>query len=101
MPEPQPSSSPATIELPAIMDIKAATPLHRRLLALRGEAVHLDASRVERIGGQCLQVLCGAVAAWRQDGKALCVDTPSRAFEDGLALLGFSLDSLTGRQVAP
>ncbi|KAB0676117.1 STAS domain-containing protein, partial [Aureimonas leprariae] len=58
----------ATLELPSVLDVRAAMPLHGSLAGLRGRAVELDASQVQRLGGQCLQVLVAAAAAWRLDG---------------------------------
>ena len=62
-----------------------------------GRSVVLDASGVQRIGGQCLQVLLAAASAWRQDGYSLAFAAPSPAFEDGLSLLGFTPMSLLGK----
>jgi chemotaxis protein CheX len=86
-----------TFELSPILDIKAAAPLHAELLARRGKAVALDASNVQRLGGQCLQVLIAAFAAWRADRKALTISSPSDAFRESLALLGFTVESLTAK----
>jgi chemotaxis protein CheX len=86
-----------TFELPPIMDIKAAGPLHAELLARRGKPLAMDASNVQRLGGQCLQVLMAAFAAWRADRKALTIASPSDAFRESLALLGFTVDSLTAK----
>jgi chemotaxis protein CheX len=102
MPPRKPSSraAAAVVDLPAILDIKAAAPLHQSILAVRGKALTLDASQVQRLGGQCLQILLATVFAWREDGKALAIGSPSRAFEEGLALLGFTVDSLMAKEAA-
>lgn len=95
----KPSSRAATaIELPAVMDINAAKPLHQSLVAARGKALNMDASGVQRVGGQCLQLLIAAVSAWRDDKKSLTIGSPSTAFEEGLALLGFTVETLTGKE---
>jgi chemotaxis protein CheX len=62
MPEaPQPGFLPLrVIELPDVLDLKAATPLTVEFLSMRGRPLDVDASRVERLGGQCLQVLLSA-----------------------------------------
>ena len=78
----------AAIELPPILDQSAASALAAELLGHRGEAVMIDASRVERIGGQCLQVLLSAVKTWRADAAALAVAGASSGFAEGLARLG-------------
>ncbi len=59
------------VPLAPVLDMAAAAPLHASLLSLRGSDVTLDGSQVQRIGGQCLQVLLAARRAWRDDGNAL------------------------------
>lgn len=86
------SKAPATaarrLELSSTLDLRAATPLAASLLALRGEDLNLDASAVQRLGGQCLQILLSAKATWESDGAALRVVDPSPDFVEGLQLLG-------------
>ena len=89
----------ATVELPAHLDLTAAAPLHERLLALRGEAVGIDASKVESLGGQCLQVLLSAVVTWKADMVELSFVKASAGFENGLRLLGLSVDSLSEQEI--
>lgn len=87
-------------ELPAVMDFRAATPLAEALLALRGSALTLDAARVERIGGQCLQVLLSAQKTWSADEAALRFTNLTPVFVDGLRLMGIAQADLTGEEVA-
>ena len=54
----------------------------------------VDASQVERLGGQCLQVLLSAVASWSHDGCALTFINESQEFVEGLKLLGMSPNAL-------
>lgn len=75
------------MRLPAILDFGAARPLWSELCAARGQALHLDASSVERLGGLCLQVLLAARAQWQADGAEFAIDNPSAAFLDAAALL--------------
>lgn len=82
------SAAAARLELPAVMDLTAAAPLAAELLALRGQAVSLDASAVERLGGLCLQVLLSARATWAADGVALTFERASAALRETLALAG-------------
>ena len=89
----------ALIELPEHLDLTAATPLTERLLAARGEAIVIDASKVERLGGQCLQVLLSAVVTWKADMVPLEITKPSEGFESGLRLLGLSVDSLIEKEI--
>jgi chemotaxis protein CheX len=79
-----------TLHLGPILDLKAAAGLHAELLKLRGVDLLLDAHEVQRLGGQCLQVLLAALTAWRADGKALSVVSPSEAFIQALTLFGLN-----------
>lgn len=81
----------ARIRLPDHLDIKAAGPLALELTAARGNDVVLDASGIERVGGQCLQVLISAAATWTVDGAELVIDTPSPAFVDAIRIAGLDL----------
>ena len=85
-----------TIVLPNILDLKAAGPLTEKLLPLRGNDLLIDASQVERLGGQCLQVLISAVATWHSDGATADILNPSDGFVEGLAMLGMRPDDLFG-----
>ena len=76
--------------LPEALDLRAATPLAAELAARRGLDLELDASRVRKVGGQCLQVLLSARAAWASDGLRFGVAASSGEFTEGLALLGAS-----------
>lgn len=91
----------ATVDLPPHLDLTAATPLAEQLLALRGEAVVIDASAVERVGAQCLQVLLSAVVTWKADMNPLEITKPSEGFEEGLRLLGLSLEGLVDKEIHP
>lgn len=79
----------AVVVLSPVLDIRAAEPLRGELLALRGQAVSLDASRVERLGGLCLQVLLSARRTWATDGQSLTLAASSGAdFSDQWAAFG-------------
>jgi chemotaxis protein CheX len=90
---------PAVIRLSPVLGLKDAAPLCCELVSQRGRSVVLDASQVSRLGGQCLQVLLAARAAWDVDGAAFAVADPSPDFTDGLALLGAAglLESLPAK----
>ena len=77
-----------TLTLVDALDMTAAGPLTKELLAVRGKPVSLDASSVRRVGGQCLQVLLSAQATWAADGQPFEIVEPSPEFADGLALMG-------------
>ena len=70
------------------LDLSAAAPLKVALQARRGEALALDASAVQRLGGLCLQVLLAAAEAWRADELALEITEPSEAFSKAVRQLG-------------
>ena len=72
----------ASISLPAVLDLAQADALKAALLPMRGQSVVLDASRVERLGGLCLQVLISAQQTWATDGHSLKIDDVSREFAD-------------------
>lgn len=77
-------------ELPEVLDLKAAAPLVNELLAHRGEELSIDASRVRRLGGQCLQVLLSAAMTWKVDEIPLAFINPSPDFVEGLRRLGIA-----------
>ena len=77
------------IELAETLDLKAASPLADEFLARRGEAISIDASRVRRIGGQCLQVLLSAIKTWKADAIPLVCASPD--FVEGVRRLGVTL----------
>ena len=85
--EAQPDS---VVPLPEVLDLRAAAPLAAELAARRGLDTELDASRVRKLGGQCLQVLLSAQACWQAEGRRFRVLAPSSDFADGVALLGAS-----------
>jgi len=77
-----------TLVLDPILDLKAAAPLQATLLARRGQAVELDASAVQRLGGLCLQVLLSAHRTWLEDGASLTFAARSEAFDNALRQFG-------------
>jgi chemotaxis protein CheX len=85
-------SSPnfAFVSLPAILDLKEAKLLADQLKAVRGRPLKLDASRVERLGGLCLQILLSARNTWAADNLPIAVVNSSPAFTDALAAFGAS-----------
>lgn len=90
---------PATesITLSNELDIKAAGPLAAELLAARGKDLAVNASQIERVGGQCLQVLLSAAATWSADGAELTIEEPSPAFVDAVQTAGLDLAQFTAR----
>jgi len=80
------------LQLPAVLDLTAAAPLAKSLLSRRGAELSVDASRVNRVGAQCLQVLVAAAETWKTDGVGLRLVKPTPEFLEGSRLLGIHLD---------
>jgi len=91
MENPAPESA-AVLRLGQVLDLNAAGPLAHEFIALRGRSLDVDASAVERLGAQCLQVLLSARRTWDADGAAFAVVSPSNEFTSTLALLGAPID---------
>jgi chemotaxis protein CheX len=85
-----PAAGAPMIKLAPVLDLKAASPLASEFLAHRGEELRVDASRVQRLGGQCLQVLLSAAATWKADELPLAVVNASPDFIEGLQRLGIA-----------
>lgn len=79
-------SEPAVVELPEVLDLKAVSPLHAEFCAVRGRPLEIDASKVQRLGGLCLQVLLSAQTAWRLDDQPFLLAQPSPEFDAGWTL---------------
>lgn len=77
------------------LDSAAADPLREEIAALNGTDVALDASRVEFLGGLCLELLMCACQVWDNAGRAFDVETPSEAFTDNLSRFGLTPDALS------
>jgi chemotaxis protein CheX len=89
------------MQLPAVLDLTAAAPLAQSFQSNRGKALSVDASRVNRVGGQCLQVLLAAVSTWKADGARISLVKPSAEFLEGGRLLGIHLEQeFAGREKA-
>src|SRR4051794_23952416 len=78
----------APLVLAECLDLTAAAPLAANLLAARGGPATLDASGVQRLGAQCLQVLLAARALWSSDGQPWRLIGASPEFADAAALMG-------------
>ena len=83
------------IDLPPVLDLVAAPGLLESFVERRGDRLCIDASRVQRLGAQCLQILLAARNAWAEDGNALDIQNPSEDFTASLELLGTSVGGLT------
>jgi chemotaxis protein CheX len=87
------STASRTLQLPEVLDLPAAGPLARTLVESRGANVVIDASSVQRVGAQCMQVLLSAASAWTSDGLSLAIVNRSQGFAEGLQILGISADA--------
>jgi len=85
---PSDDTEAAPMVLADSLDLTAAAPLAAELLAARGKPATLDASGVQRLGAQCLQVLLAARALWASDGQPWRLVDPSPEFSDAAALMG-------------
>lgn len=83
------------LKLSSVLDIVAAPGLLDNFLQMRGNQILVDASAVQRLGAQCLQILLAARIAWEEDNVSLEFQDPSEDFVDSLELFGTSLDKLT------
>ncbi len=81
--------------------MRAAAPLLKDIRTRRGAPLILDGSRVERIGGQCLQVILAARAAWAADGLGFEIRKPSTALKDAWVLMGAGAEPLTEATAPP
>ncbi|MBY0562015.1 STAS domain-containing protein [Hyphomicrobium sp.] len=82
----------ANLVLPDSCDSSSAAALKDLLVARRGAPLVVDASQVNRVGVQALQVLMAAANTWRADGQSYAVTNPSAALLDTIALVGLSGD---------
>jgi chemotaxis protein CheX len=89
------------IELPENLDQPAAAPLAEAFLKRVGEPLAIDASRVNRLGASCLQVLLAAARAWKSEGDALTLQDPSVRFLEDLNLLGLEPGTFLNGVIAP
>jgi chemotaxis protein CheX len=76
------------MQLPAILDLKAAAPLVAAFLDRRGADIVVDAAGVQRLGGQCLQVLLSAQSSWAEDAKVMVIQNASPEFCSAIELFG-------------
>jgi chemotaxis protein CheX len=77
-------------DLPAILDMQATAMLLEKFLAKRGADLRVGAGDVQRVGGQCLQILLAARTAWEADGNSLSFADMSPEFTAALETLGAS-----------
>lgn len=74
------------------LDANGARSLAFDLLALRGQALQMDGSMVEAVGGLAVEVLIAAGLQWQADGLPIELVQPSVRLQDTLKTLGLSPD---------
>jgi chemotaxis protein CheX len=84
------AATAVSLDLPKIIGLPAAKTLAADLLDLRGRALTLDASHVQRVSGLGLQVLLSARRTWAKDGMAFAIVHPSGLFGQCMKQLGAS-----------
>jgi chemotaxis protein CheX len=82
------------VPLPETLGLRAAGPLAASLLEARGSTVKLDASKVQSIGAQCMQVIFSARQTWDRDGNNLTIKNPTEEFLDAVSVAGLSIDNI-------
>jgi chemotaxis protein CheX len=82
------SAETGAIILPAVLDLRAAASLKADLQAHIGSPLEIDASKVERLGASCLQVLLAFVSARPADTSASPFTAASEAFREDARLMG-------------
>jgi chemotaxis protein CheX len=83
-----------TVRLPKILDLAAAAPLARELLARRGKPAVIDAMGIERPGASCVQVLLAAVRTWDEDALPLSFVNCGPPLVEHLRVLGIEPNAL-------
>ena len=91
---PHVSAVPATLVLPARVDLAAVRGLAADLRARAGAALVIDASKVELLGGLGLQLLLAAGQTWSRAGRRLTFAPRSADFDRALAQFGIQVSQL-------
>ncbi len=78
-----------------------AAPLAEAFGKLVGSPVAIDASRVNRLGASCVQVMLAAARTWKAKGDALTLLNPSPRFLEDLGLLGLEAGAFLNGVIAP
>lgn len=88
-----------SLKLVPVLDLNEASVLHGQLTSMRGEDVKIDASEVERVGVQCVQVILAAAKTWEADKKNFVFEKVSEAFEKTMQLIGIDIDHLLAKEI--
>ncbi|MEL7151570.1 MAG: STAS domain-containing protein [Pseudomonadota bacterium] len=82
------------VSLAPKLDTAASADLRKALVDAQGDDLVLDASAVEMIGGQCLELLLTASVLWQQAGHSLTLENTSEQMTDDLSRFGITPDGL-------
>lgn len=83
-----------SLNLAPVLDLNEATALHGKLMGLRGSDLVIDASGVERVGAQCVQVLWAAKKNWDEDKLTFKFSKVSDTFSKTMQLIGINIEPL-------
>lgn len=95
------SNAPQLIELQDNLDMPVAGPLAEAFGKLVGSPVEIDATKVNRLGASCLQVMLAAARTWKAQGDALTLKAASPRFLEDLGLLGLEPGTFLNGVIAP
>lgn len=87
-------SAQNSLSLAAVLDLNEATNLHGKLMSLRGGDLLIDASAVERVGAQCVQVLMAARKNWDEDKHSFKFSKVSDTFSKTMQLIGINIEPM-------
>ncbi|MEE4120048.1 MAG: STAS domain-containing protein [Paracoccaceae bacterium] len=87
-------TAPATLPLPARLDLSTAAMLAEGLRAHQGADLALDAGDLTHLGTPGLQVLLSACRSWGAAGHALSIENAPETLAEQLAQFGLSEDDL-------
>ena len=86
---------PRRLQLAENLDGSQVDPLLSQLAKKRGFPLQINASKVERLGAHCVQVLVAAALTWRSEMHSLQIVQPSSSFVEDLELMGLSLEQIS------
>lgn len=92
-------ASKKNLKLAAVLDLNEASELRSKLMSLRGKAVEIDASDVERVGAQCMQVLMSGAKTWEADKQPFGFAKASEAFLKTVQLIGINIEHLLAKEI--
>ena len=86
---------PRRLQLSQDLDGSQVKPLLDQLAKKRGNTLQINASKVERLGAPCAQVLVAAARTWRDEMHVLQIVKPSESFIEGIDQMGLTLTDVS------